>query len=164
MIYLRIHGFMIVQSYTCKIMTMINDSCQHRCGTTFTNKRLMFFFLLYENSAVCGKKEHHWSRASNGWLHFVDLFRLSDSDIERTTICTILAQPWWAKRSRLGTLFSRDLERLHERETHFENEVSTRTGLKEKPIDRHAIRNERVKYHKLTYVITKKADHSYWPE
>lgn len=32
MIYLCIHGFMIVQSYTCRIMTMINDSCQHRCG------------------------------------------------------------------------------------------------------------------------------------
>lgn len=27
---------------------------------------------------------------SNGWLHFVDLFRLSDADIERTIICTAL--------------------------------------------------------------------------
>lgn len=42
------------------------------------------FFLPYENSTVYGKKGHHWSRVSNGWLHFVDLFRLSDSDTERT--------------------------------------------------------------------------------
>lgn len=63
MIYLHIHGFMIAQSYTCRTMTMINDSCQHRCGTT--NKRSMFF-LSYENSTAYGKKGHHWSRASNG--------------------------------------------------------------------------------------------------
>lgn len=70
----------------------------------YVYKQALSVFFLYENSAVYGKKGHHWSRVSNGWLHFVDLFRLSDSDIEKTTICTALTQPWW---SRLGTLFTR---------------------------------------------------------
>lgn len=71
-------------------MASINDIYQHKCST-FTNKHSMFFFLLYVNSAACTvRKDIIGHGMSNGWLHFVDLFRLSDADIERTTICTAL--------------------------------------------------------------------------
>lgn len=54
------------------------------------NKRCFFFFMK-TTRLMWLKKGCHWSRTSNGWLHFVDLSRLSDSDIERTTICIIFA-------------------------------------------------------------------------
>lgn len=57
LIYPCIHGFMMVQSNTRRIMTMINDSCQHRCGTTFTNKRSMFFFFRMKTPRLMVRKD-----------------------------------------------------------------------------------------------------------
>jgi len=82
---ISIYEFMIMQIIVTYRIT-INDSYQHR---HYVYKQALNVFSVWKLRSLC-KKGHHWSRVSNGWLHFVDLFRLSDSDIEKTIICTTL--------------------------------------------------------------------------
>lgn len=105
-----------------KTMASINDTYQHKCST-FTNEHSKIFSSV--RSKFCGNKRHIIGHGmSNGWLHFVDLFRLSDADIERTTFVPFYSVTLVGDTVCFRFLFMRDLERFHGETTHFENEVS----------------------------------------
>lgn len=123
-----VDGCILMQSYTYN-----NNDKKAKWFMTdaSTNKLSMFFSFVWKLRFVWLKKEHHWSRMSNGWLHFVDLFPIKWLWYWKNGhLYRLGATLWWDTIYSRGSLL-RDLERLHRGSTYFGNEVSTRRRFKE---------------------------------
>lgn len=146
LIYLCIHGFMMAQSNTRRIMTMINGPCQHRCGITFTISVRCFSFRMKSPQLMVRKETSLVTSVKRliALCRSVPIKWLGYWKDDRPFVA-----PWRSLGGRhdfvLETLFSRDLQRLHGGATHWKRGLDTHSPRRK--IYRPPVRNEQVKYH-----------------